>query len=104
MDLSHRRRHFWARPVKAGKLGHKFGHCHMRQCPDRDSDVKTPGARELWSGQAKKTQPWTNKVCKEEKKQTRSKTLQELRTLSTVALNCQATYIFMNSGSQLSEL
>ena len=40
----------------------------MRQSPDRDTDVKTPGARELWSGQAKTAQPWTNKVRKEQKK------------------------------------
>ena len=31
-------------------------------------------------------------------------TLQELRILSTVILNCQVTKIVMNSGSQLSEL
>ena len=33
-----------------------------------------------------------------------SKTSQELRMLSSVTLNCQATKIVMNSGSQLSEL
>ena len=32
------------------------------------------------------------------------KTSQELRMLSSVTLNCQATKIVMNSGSQLSEL
>ena len=32
------------------------------------------------------------------------KTLQELRMLSNVTLNCQVTKIVMNSGSQLSEL
>ena len=31
------------------------------------------------------------------------KTLQELRMLSSVTLNCQVTKIVMNSGSQLSE-
>ena len=66
--MLHRQRHLWACPVKTSKLGHKFGRCHMRQSPDRDTDVKTPGARELWSGQAKKAQPWTNKVAKEQKK------------------------------------
>ena len=34
----------------------------------------------------------------------RDKTLQELRMLSSVTLNCQVTDIVMNSGSQLSEL
>ena len=32
------------------------------------------------------------------------KTSQELRTLSSVTINCQITKIVMNSGSQLSEL
>ena len=32
------------------------------------------------------------------------KTLQELRMLSSVTLNCQVTNIIMNSGSQFSEL
>ena len=32
------------------------------------------------------------------------KTLQELRMLSSVSLNCQVTKIVMNSGAQLSEL
>ena len=32
------------------------------------------------------------------------KTLQELRMLSSVTVNCQVTKIVMNSGSQLSEL
>ena len=32
------------------------------------------------------------------------KTSQELRMLSSVAINCQITKIVMNSGSQLSEL
>ena len=32
------------------------------------------------------------------------KTLQELRMLSSVTINCQITKIVMNSGSQLSEL
>ena len=32
------------------------------------------------------------------------KTSQELRMLSSVTLNCQATKIVMNAGSQLSEL
>ena len=32
------------------------------------------------------------------------KTSQELRMLSSVTINCQVTKIFMNSGSQLSEL
>ena len=32
------------------------------------------------------------------------KTLQELRMLSSVTINCQVTKIVMNSGSQLSEL
>ena len=32
------------------------------------------------------------------------KTSQELRMLSSVTINCQATNIVMNSGSQLSEL
>ena len=38
---------------------------------------------------------WLNKHC--------DKTLQELRMLSNVTLNCQVTEIFMNLGSQLSE-
>ena len=33
-----------------------------------------------------------------------AKTSQELRMLSSVTLNCQATKIVMDSGSQLSEL
>ena len=33
-----------------------------------------------------------------------AKTLQELRMLSSVTINCQVTKIVMNSGSQLSEL
>ena len=33
-----------------------------------------------------------------------NKTSQELRMLSSVTLNCQATKIVMNSGSQLSQL
>ena len=32
------------------------------------------------------------------------KTLQELRMLSSVTIDCQITKIVMNSGSQLSEL
>ena len=35
---------------------------------------------------------------------TSQKTLQELRLLSSVTINCQVTKIVMNSGSQLSEL
>ena len=35
--LLHRQRHLWACPVKTSKLGHKFGRCHMRQSPDRDT-------------------------------------------------------------------
>ena len=35
---------------------------------------------------------------------TEIKTLQELRMLSSVTLNCQVTKIVMDSGSQLSEL
>ena len=33
-----------------------------------------------------------------------NKTLQDLRMLSSVTINCQVTKIVMNSGSQLSEL
>ena len=39
--------------------------CHMRQRPDRDTDVKTPGAGKLWSDllakKVRRPQPWTNK-------------------------------------------
>ena len=46
----------------------------------------------------------TTLLRKKEKGNLAKKTSQELRMLSSVTINCQVTKIFMNSGSQLSEL